>query len=254
MITAEDITPLSAEEKARASLLVAAPDILTRERIRSLLQSQGYGSIAEAADQKGALQRIGQRNFTHVIFSIGDAQIPATEFAKRVLNLDPRMVLIALHHDADGETMFSLLQSGVRGFMVYPPTGENIEAAIAQATHGKLVPEAVLHARDRNRALSYMLGASLDEAAEAVREHGYEAPNAPEAHPALQRFRRSARVARAFAAGGLHRLLESLQQFLVQRDPQPLTRLGRLRRRLQAERDAKYGADTEPAERSDEPN
>ena len=242
----DNLIPLSPDEKARISLLVTAREIFTRNRLRALLLGQGYASVTEAADQKGALQRLGERSFTHIIFSLEDTQIPAEDFARRVRNLDSKTVLIALHRGAEGDVMFSLLQNGVRGFMVYPLTAENVEAAMAQATHGKPVPDAVLQASDRNRALSNMVAASLDEAAEAVREFGYESRREGELCSALQSFRRTVRVARTFAAGGLHNLLENMQQFFIDRAPQPLTHLGKLRRRLKTHRDVKYGRREKP--------
>jgi len=231
---------LSGAEKSRCNVLVIDSDPNERNQLRGMLQSLGYGAVSEASDHMGALRRLRERTFTHIIFTAEKTSMNSHEFVKRVLHLEPQTILIASIVATLGEQVFELLQDGAKGFLAMPCTPETLDESIASASKGEPIADSILHAPDRNRALASMVSSSLDKAALAQREVILNRKSQKDISGIMEKFKRSVKVAWTLAKGGPTEMGKGLESFLLERSNSPSTKLGRIRKRLQDRRKKKH--------------
>src|SRR5262245_3236314 len=76
--TLDEDTPLllSAPEKARATVLVVEADFQERHQARNALVALRYGNVAGAPNHAQGVQRVAQRNVTHVLFQARGTNMP----------------------------------------------------------------------------------------------------------------------------------------------------------------------------------
>lgn len=239
MLTNQQDTPtvtLTPLERNRLCVLVVEPDALERNNLRAALKGIGCGGIGDAPSHAAAIERLEQRKFTHIVFDAKKTNFPVKDWLKKVLEMDPTMVAIPSSREPNVDDVFDLLIMGAKGYLCKPFTYDSVEAAIAMATKGEPISEAVLNAKDRNEALVAVMMATLDKAATVMRQ-AYQFETAKRELPRiLGTLRRSADLARTFAKGGDQGLLDSLEKFCIERSKGPATRLGRLRKRLKTGR------------------
>lgn len=232
----ESLLSLSVFERNRASVLIVESDAGDRNNMRSCLRSLGYGGIGDAPNHTAAVERLSQRNFSHVIFEAKRTNMPAKEFLAKVLELDNRCICIPSSYEPNVDDVFDLLIMGAKGYLCKPFTADTVEIAIANATKGEPMSEAVLQAKDRNEALVAIMMASLDKASTILRQAFQFETARREIPKAMAALRQSSELARTFAKGGDNALMEALEKFCIERSKGPATRLGRLRKRLQTNR------------------
>lgn len=223
-------------ERNRASVLVVDSDANDRNNMRTALRSLGYGGIADAPNHLSALERLDQRKFSHVVFEAKKTNMPASEFLKKLLETDRNIVAIPSSHEPNVDDIFDLLIMGAKGYLCKPFTMDTFENALANATKGEPISDAVLQAKDRNEALVAIVMASLDKVATVLRQAQQFDTAKREIPRAMSGFRQASELAKTFAKGGDTGLMEALEKFAIERSKGPATKLGRLRKRLQTNR------------------
>lgn len=234
-------------ERNRSTVLIVESDPNERNTLRTALRSLGYGGIADVPNHSAAIERMGERPVTHIIFEAKRTTMPAKEFLQKVLSLDSRIVAIPSSYEPQVDDVFDLLVMGAKGYLVKPFTGSSVEQAIAMASKGEPISDLVLQAKDRNEALVAIMMGSLDKTATVLRQAMKFDTAKRELPRAMSAFRRSAELARTFCKDGEMGLFTALEKFCIERSKGPATRLGRLRKRLHTTR-AKDGSEGEDEE------
>ena len=223
-------------ERAAATVLVVEPDSLQRNNMRTCLKSLGYGGMSDAPNHVLALERMEQRNFTHVLFDAKKTNMPPNDFLKKLLEMDSRVIAIPTSYEPSVDDVFELFVIGARGFLVKPFTMDTVEASIMMATKGEPISDLVLQAKDRNEALVAIMMGSLDKVATVMRQAKKFDTAKREIPKAMMSFRRSSDLACCFRKGSDEDLVKAIESFCIERSKGPATRLGRLRKRLKTTR------------------
>ena len=232
----EESFTMTTHERNEATVLVIDPDPMTRSNFRTCLKSLGYGGISDVANHMAAFEKLEQRKFSHIVFDAKKTNMPPKDFLKKLLEMDNTVIAIPSSFEPNVDDVFEMLIMGARGFLVKPFTIDTVELAIVMASKGDPLPDAVLHAKDRNEALVAILMSSLDKTATILRQ-AYQFDTAKREIPrAFGSLKRSADLAKTFAKGGDEGLIEAIENFCIERSKGPATRLGRLRKRLQSTR------------------
>lgn len=224
-------------ERSKASVLIIDPDPMNRSSMRAALRSLGYGGVSDAPNHLAGLDKLEERNFTHIVFDAKGTNIPAKEFLDKVLQFSDETIAIPASFDPNVDDVFDMLIKGAKGFLVKPFTIDTVENAITNATKGEPIADAVKQAKDRNEALVAIMMASLDKCATIMRQAQQFETAKREIPKAMASLRRSAELAKTFAKGGDDELLQAMEAFCIERSQGPATRLGRLRKRLKTKRD-----------------
>lgn len=228
----KDPLTMSPNERQNACVLIVEPDALERNNYRTCLKQLGYGGISDCPNHMAVFEKLEQRHFTHVIFSAKETNMPMPDFVEKIMESNSSIICIPASGEPDVDDVFDLLIKGARGYLVRPFTMDTLDDAIVSATKGDPISDAVLQAKDRNGALVAITMQTLDKAATTLRQAQQFETARREIPKALAQFRRSADLAQTFAKGGSEGLLQSLEEFCIERSKGPATRLGRLRKRL----------------------
>lgn len=227
---------MSTTERQKASVLVVETDNQERHNFRNALKSLGYGGIGDAANHSAALERMGERKFTHIIFDAKKTTMPSSEFLKKVFEMDDSIIAMPSSIEPNVDDVFGLLILGAKGYIVKPITVDTVDQAIVQATKGEPLADAVLKAKDRNEALVAIMMSSLDKAATILRQANQFETAKREIPRAVARLHRAAELAKTFAKDGETGLLLAMETFCIERSKGPASKLGRLRKRLSTNR------------------
>lgn len=235
-------------ERAKASVLVVETDPNERQNLRNALKTLGFGQFTDAPNHATALEKLRDRNCTHVIFDAKKSNMTAKEFLQKLFEMSPKVIAIPSSFEPNVDDVFDLLILGAKGYLVKPLTVDSLECAVSNATKGEPMSQAVLQARDRNEALVAIMMTSLDKVATILRQAEKFETAKREIPRALRGFKTSAELAKTFAKGGNEGLIEAMEKFCIERSKGPATRLGRLRQRLKTGRaDEDQGGATQPA-------
>ena len=236
MTTFEQFLMFTPSERKRVVVLVVDSQTNDRQNMRVALSTLVYGAYSDVPSHTAGLKRLDERAFTHVIFEAKATDMPATEFLLKILKGSPDLVAIPRSGDPHVDDVFEMLVMGAKGYLVKPFTSESLEQAILMATKGEPIAPSILQAKDRNEALAAVLITSLDRVAEVLREARQFETASREFPRAMASFRRSAELGKTFAKGGKDALLEAIVCLCIERCKGPASRLGRVRRRLNASR------------------
>lgn len=237
------ITVMSQAERNRSTVLVVESDASERNNFRTCLRQLGYGGIADAPNHATALERMGERPVTHVIFEAKKTNMPPKEFLQKVLQFSNSLICIPSSHEPNVDDVFDLLVMGARGYLSKPFTVDSVEQAIVNATKGEPISQAVLQAKDRNEALVAIMMGSLDKTAMILRQALKFETAKRELPRAMSSLRRSAELAKTFCKDGEEGLILALEKFCIDRSKGPATRLGRLRKKLKTTRVKEDGSE-----------
>lgn len=224
---------MSVAERANARILVVESDIEERANMRHALRTLGFTNVSDSNNHVAALERCGQKQFTHIIFEARRTTMPANIFVEKVMEATPHMVMVAASFEPVADDVFGMLVLGARGYLVKPFTAQHLESAMIYATKGDRLPDEILNARDRNQALAAFVMASLDWAATLLRQSAEFETAKRELPQALDDFRRASDIVKTFAKGGPADLACAIETFCLERGSGPASKLGRLRKRLQ---------------------
>lgn len=226
------LPPFSSAEQAKMHILVVDSDLGTRNQIRQALNSLGYSSFSEAPNHAVALQKLVERQVTHVIFEAKKTNMPVADFLTAVLSCDERIIALPTSFEPSVDDVFNLLIIGARGYIVKPFTQDSLDEAIIMATKGEAISDAILFAKDRNEALVSLIMTALDKLAVTLKQARNFETAKRELPRRVMNFKRATEIAKMFAQGGRPQLVQAMLDFCIERSNGPATRLGRLRKRL----------------------
>ena len=232
------VMTLSSKERQKASILILDPETNVRQTIRQSLVGLGYGLISDAGEQSQALQKIEDKDFTHIIFDARGSRIPPKAFLKRAFELKPEIIAIASSYEPTVDDVFDLLISGAKGYLVKPITTQSLDDSIVYSSKGEPVSEAVLTAKNRNEALAALAMASLDKLAIIMKQARHFDTAKREIPGRIAAFKHALELGHTFAKGGSMMLRESLVNLLIERSQAPASRVPRFKRR-QMEKEAR---------------
>lgn len=219
------------------SVLVVHGNSTTNNQLRQTLKLLGFAQISGAPSHVVGLERERERRFTHVFFDAKSSDMPTLEFVQKSFELDEATVLIAVSLEPRVDDVFGLLSAGATGFLVVPFTTDAVEEVLTQASDGPPLSEAVLHAPDRNTALSGVVLNSLYRVSVLIRQAREFPTAARELERAKHSMKQAVEMARLFCEGGEDQLIEQLVEGCIARSNTASTRLGRTRKRLRQRRD-----------------
>lgn len=243
---------LSTAERSRSSILIVESEANDRNNMRTAFKSLGYGSYSDAPTHAAALEKLGQKKFTHIIFDAKKTNMTPKEFLHKVFEGDTSIIALPSSYNPNVDDVFDLLIMGAKGYLVKPFTQETLDNAVIMATKGEPMSEAVLQAKDRNEALIAILMGSLDKTAIILRQAQQFETARREIPRAIAGLRRSAELAKTFAKGGENALIEAMEKFCIERGKGPATKLGRLRKKLKTTRVTDDEEQGEQAEQADQ--
>ena len=228
---------MSPGERAACTVLVVENDPGDASHMREALKGLGFSAISDAPNHHLALEKLGSRQFTHLIFDAKkNSNYPMKDWLTKVFEVDSSIIALPSSANPNTDDVFDLLVIGARGYLVKPFTFEGIDSALVMATKGEPISDRVLGAKDRNEALVAMMMTSVDRLATVFRQ-SKQFETAKRALPhAVAALARSADLAHTFAKGGEDGLITALENFCIKQSHGPATRLGRLRKRLSTTR------------------
>lgn len=231
---------MSIADREKALILFVESDATARNNLRGTLTGLGYTNVFEAPNHMAALKKLDERKPTHVIFEAKKTNMPIEEFLERVMNVDNAIIALPSSSDPTVDDVFSLLTLGARGYIVKPFNADAVEESIGLATKGEAISDAILYARDRNEALASLIGSSLGQLATLMRQAKQFESAAREVPKKVRTLHRSVAMGRVFADGGEEALLEAIMEFCIERGEGPASKLGRLRKRIEAKKAARH--------------
>ncbi len=239
VMNVSDTGSVTFEEQERAStrLLVVEPHEATRELLLAYAKRLSLGHVSEAADYAGALRKLKERSYTHILFSTESSSSDAQAFLQEALKEEPEPVLIALAEEAYAEDVLGYLQGGAHSFFVVPGTQKGLEEVLVNASRSNFKPGVILQRTDRNKALVSMLFTYVEQISKVQRQ-ALSHPEQPhdELPSLIAAFRETAHMARTFCEGGEAGLLETVIEMAILQAKEPATALGRLRKKLHQQR------------------
>ncbi len=239
---------ISLAERATTDFLIIEPDINEREKMRMALLNNNFMNMSHTNSHMQGLTTLLSRNFTHIIFSATDTNMPVKEFISKALNIAPDIIALPASFNPNADEVFELLQLGARGFLIKPFTTETLDMGVLMATKGDRLSDAVLQARDRNEAFSALIAANLDKLATALRQaKKFDTPD-KEIQRLKNNLRNAMQVGKLFAKDGEEALALRMTEFFVELSGGPASNLGRLRRRLKKQRKSHQGKKEEDSE------
>jgi len=223
---------LTLAERSKISILVVEPNPEARENVKQILRHLNFPTIFEASNHLIAIEKFLERSITHVIFDSQKSSMPPAEFVTKILELNPRTILISSSANPKLDDVFSLLTKGARGYLIKPYTLEGVDEAIILATKSEPFPEAVLQAKDRNEALAVLVVTALDRLATVIK-HAQEFETAKQELPKhFFLLQRAVDLAVTFSRDEEAGYLESFVRVCKEKQKLPSSRLGRLRKKL----------------------
>jgi DNA-binding NarL/FixJ family response regulator len=222
---------LSNKERQEISIMIVDPDQSLRTVLRQMLTALGFAGISDASDNIAALQKLEQREFTHLIFDSKTNKMSSREFLTKVFEYDEDIVAIPTSFEPSVDDVFDLLVLGARGYLVKPSNEQSVEDSIVMATKAEPLSDAILHAKDRNEALVSLIMANVDKMAVIMRQSKQFETAKREFTRAKMALKRSVDIGVHFAKGGQEKLLEKIVEVALARGEGPASKLGRARSR-----------------------
>ncbi|MCS6961700.1 MAG: response regulator [Deltaproteobacteria bacterium] len=228
---------LTPAERRAISVLIVESNSQERALLKQILRNLSFETIYEAPSHLVAKEKLLERKVTHVIFECKKLGMPVEQFVAELLELDPKLTLIATSVNPKLDDVFELLTKGTRGYLVKPFTPDGVEQALIIATKAEPFPEAVLKARDRNEALAVLVITALDRLGTILRQTEEFETAKKEVPKAVFMLERAVDMAVTFSRGEEQGYLNSLIEQCIARQNVPSSRLGRLRKRIKIDRD-----------------
>lgn len=227
---------LNSSERRATSILLVDPESNIRRTMRQSLIGLGYATVNDSGDHAQALQKIEDRQYSHMIFDAKRGRLAAREFLQRAFELKRDLIAIASSYEPTVDDVFDLLLCGARGYVVKPFTTETLDNTIVLSTKGEPVSDVVLSARNRNEALAAFVMAALDKLA-IIQKQARTFETARHDLPARRlALRRAIDLAQTFTKGGPLMLRETLVELCLAQAEGPSSRLGKVRRRIDERR------------------
>jgi CheY-like chemotaxis protein len=238
MVTVDlDVFSMTPAERCRATILLVEPNTADRSHLKACLRSLGFVTIVECPSQNAALDVLGGRRYSHILFDAIKGTMSPDVFVSRARDINgDDTVIIATSHEPQLDDVIGLVTKGARGYLRKPFSVDLLEEAVELATKGDPIHEAVLNAEDRNEALLSVVVATMDKAADIAKQAKRYHTASRELPSALQALRRSVYFARTFAKGGEEGYFDALVACFSTCADEPSSRLGKVRQRLNRRR------------------
>lgn len=224
--------------RSKTSVLLVSDDSTLSGNLRQVLANLGFPSISSAANHILALDRLLQRKFDIILFQAKSSNMPSDQFVKQARKISPEAIFVSVTNDPRIDDIFSMLRHGARGFLCLPMSVEQVEQVLQDAATSAPLSQAILEARDRDKALAIMVLNNLYRLSETMR-YSRQYPNGISDVGRLQSsFSESVNLARLFCKGGEEILREKICEECCLRAERPSTRLGKTRLKLKNMRKA----------------
>lgn len=230
---------LSPTEWRNVHLLVIDADAQDRDMFRKFAQTLGVGTIQACPTHNEGAALFMERNFSHVLFPATATNMTPKAFLEKVIEASPDTIAIPVSREPTVDDVFSLLQSGARGFLIKPCNIEGLESSLVQASKGEAFSEAILQAKDRNQAFAAVMAASIDRYATLIRQSKRFESASRDIPWAQTNTHKLAKMAKTFSLGGDIELRNAYVGFFCGLAEGPAGRLGRLRDKLREDRTKK---------------
>jgi hypothetical protein len=224
---------LTSTERRAASFLVVGGGL---EGVVKQLTRLQFPKARHSLFHSAALRRLIDEEFSHVIYSTEETDLPANLFTERAFRLKHRPVLMAASYEPEPNNVCAMLLAGARAFVALPLESEMLDLVIGEATNGQPVQPAILRSPRRNEILLRTLLDNLDEIAwniQASKRYGMEVSPT---EPLVDKLRLSASTLRLFCNGGSDGFVRTLVDICETLAPRSNARLTRLRKQLSNQR------------------
>ncbi len=217
-------------------VLVVCEHIGTSNQLRVGLRGLGIEHVFTPANMSG-ISKLTERKFTHVFFDLGRMEPETLSFARKILEIDAEVTLIAVATEPRVDQIFRLLQVGARGCLVVPFSNAALEQVFNQATTNVRISEAVFQSKNRNVPLAEGVINSLDRLASAMANVRNTAATAGALPQLLAEFRKTTATAFNHCEDSEDKLREVIIDTCVSRASGKARRLRKIRDFLQEQRD-----------------
>ena len=207
----------------------------TSNQLRVGLRGLGIEHVFTPANMNGISQLAGSK-FTHVFFDLGRMEPETLSFARKILEIDADVTLIAVATEPQVDHIFRLLQVGARGCLVVPFSNQTLEQVFIQATTNVRISEAVFQSKNRNIPLAEGVINSLDRLASAMANVRNTAATAGALPQLLSEFRETTQTAFTHCEGSKEMLREAIIDTCISRASGKPRRLRKIRDYLQEQR------------------
>lgn len=229
----ESSLSLTPEERRAASILVVGNGL--EVTVKQLLGLK-FLQIRKSLFHNAALRLLIDEEFSHVIYSTQETDLPANLFTEKARRLKHRPILIAASAQPEPDTVCEMLLAGARAFFVLSATSDMLDLVIGEATKGQPITAAILQSPKRNETLLRALLDDIDELAHNLRTSKRRGTELPPVEPLLEKIRLSASTLRLFSRGGSVGLVKTLVEIGEMLGPRGSPRVSRLRRELLKQR------------------
>src|SRR6476661_1980287 len=126
-------------QKDTINILLVDDHKIVREGLRSLLEAEdGFRVIAEAADGRAAVELAREHSPAVVVMDIAMPQLNGIEATRQIINVQPRVKVIALSMHSDRRFMSEMLRAGASGYLLKDAASEELIQAIRTVVGGKV--------------------------------------------------------------------------------------------------------------------
>lgn len=205
-------------------------------QLRSALKSIGFPQVDLFQTYTEAFERAKMPTTSHILIELQEGDLSPISFVKDVIGENSQATMVVITDDPAVENAFDLMRSGVKGFLVPPPTMETLEAVFISATKGPPISESILQAEDRNEAFAELILNNLYKVAAMMRM-------ARESHSALEAvdkcrllLENSVATAKMYCEYGEDNLRDKIVAACIERGTDKKTRLGEVRKALKKAR------------------
>lgn len=229
------------------SVLIVCKKGEISSQLRSVLLGIGFNSVNSASGYVNGLVYAKENDISLVFF---DAETPdgseltATQFVENLRKLRKNSIPVAVSIKGTGDSLFTLLKAGAKGFLLPPFTPGAVEEVFVAVQSGMQLSEDVLNAEDRNKKFAELIQEQLDKVSEIVKKNPGTELNQEALERRMQGFNETVRVAKFFCESSEQALMTTLHSHLIQRSEEMdqmanQTRLRLTRQKLKEQRSKK---------------
>jgi DNA-binding NarL/FixJ family response regulator len=132
------VTLLQERETTPLRILLADDHLMIRQRVRALLEQEGFEVAGEASDGREAVSLAQQLRPDLVILDVSMPALNGFAAVGEILRDAPatRAILLTLH--AERLYVLKAIRAGVRGYVVKPRMDNDLPAAIQEVARGNI--------------------------------------------------------------------------------------------------------------------
>lgn len=232
----EDSLELTEKDRAAVRILVCLEQGQDLDALLMMLKSSGFQKVRFVHTHSGAIKRVTEQPFTHLILQASRTDMHAGDCIASLRNVDTKIQCIPASYQPSVDDVFSLLMMGARSFLRLPASISEVESAIVWTLRGEEYPDELLYASNRNRALVGIAFSRLDKVIDALRFKDRFSKSMDEFVRESYKLQVAGEMMRVFLEGDEADLLKEIQEFAIEKAEGPATQLGKTRSRLREKR------------------